>query len=65
MKKLIEYAEIAITAIVKFTAFPFAAQITIGAFGVAVLLEGFPFWATVIVIWACVLAVREYQLRSK
>jgi hypothetical protein len=65
MKKLSEYLKIALTAIVKFTAFPYAAQLTVGVFGMAILIEGFPLWATLIFVWACVLAVREYQLRSK
>jgi hypothetical protein len=65
MKKFIEYLKIGIAAIVKFTVFPYAAQITVGFFGLVVLVEGFPLLALLIEVWAGVLAVREYQLRKK
>ena len=65
MKKLIDYLKIGLAAVIKFTAFPYASQITVGAFGVVELLAGHKLLAVLIIIWGGVLAVREYQLRKK
>jgi hypothetical protein len=63
MKKLFDYLKIGLAAVVKFTAFPYASQITIGAFGVVELLAGHKLLAVLITAWGAVLAAREYQLR--
>jgi len=60
MKKITDILKIALAAIVKFLAFPYSSQITIGAFGVVELLAGHKFLAVLIFAWGILLARNEF-----
>jgi hypothetical protein len=64
MKKLLEYLKIGLAAVVKFTAFPYNAQIIVAVVGGFKLFAGHIFFGLVLVLYAGISAVREYQLRK-
>jgi hypothetical protein len=61
MTKFIEYLKIGLAAIGKFLRFAFAAEITIGVFGVLKLLAGHTLVGILILVWGVLLAVAEYK----
>ena len=65
MKKLLEYLKIAWGIVVKYTAFPWNAQIIVAVVGVLKLLAGHIFFGLVLIAYAGISSVREYQLRKK
>jgi hypothetical protein len=65
MKKVLDILKVALAAIVKFLAFPYAAEITIGAFGVVELLAGHKLLAIAILAWGVLLAINEYKQTKK
>ena len=64
MKKLLEYLKLGLAAVVKFLAFPYNAQIIVGVVGVLKLLAGHLFFGLILLAYAAISAVREYQLRK-
>jgi len=59
--KALDYLKLGLAAVGKFLKFAFAAEITIGVFGVLKLLAGHTFVGLLILTWGVLLAISEYK----
>jgi len=59
--KVLDYLKIGLAAIGKFLKFAYAAEITIGVFGVIKLLAGHTLVGLLILAWGILLTINEYK----
>lgn len=65
MKTFLSYLKIAFAALVKYTAFPYNAQIIVAVVGVIRILAGHTFFGLVLIAYAGISAAREHQFGKK